>query len=115
MQVAQRVTCRDGPVHHDSTESVLDGGLESTLTALVDVDDVGEGSEHARQAGEPLDAGACPGLVEGRLQRLGPGLERVRSVRRGTCVRLALAVRVPQPSVQAADNFRGSDSKPLVR
>ena len=105
MQVPQRVTCGGGPVHHDSTESVLDGRLETTLTALVDVHDIGEGSEDARQTGEPFDTGARPGLVERRLQRLGPGLERVRSIRRGTCVRLAFAFAFLSRLFQGRETF----------
>ncbi len=91
MQVTQRVTRLAGPVDHDRAESVLDGRLETALTAIVDVDNIRERSQNSRQTCEALDACARPGLVERCLQCLDPGLERVRAIRRRARAQLALA------------------------
>ena len=90
VQVPQRVTRRGRSVHDDRAESVLDRRFEAALTAGVDLDHVGKGPEHTCHAGQVLDAGSRPRLVERGLQRLGPGPERVRTVCRRPRPGLAL-------------------------
>lgn len=91
MQMEQGISRRARPVHHDRSESVLDGRLETAFATIVDVDNVSKRSEDAWLTGQAFYAGTCPGLVECCLQRLGSGLERVGAVDRHACAGLALA------------------------
>ena len=71
---ASSARCADSrTVDDDRRERLAERGLDGVLPAVVDVDEVEQGAEHAVDVGQSLGAGPCVGCVERELERLDPG------------------------------------------
>ena len=66
-------TGRGAALDEDRVEHPLDRRFEGEHQVVVDLDDVEQRSDHARDGGEPFHPRPRAGLVEGELERLGPG------------------------------------------
>ena len=77
MQRGEHGTRRAGTVDHDGTQRRTDGRLEGGDPAVVDVDEIGEDTEHPGHPAQHLGPGAGALIVHLAGQRLGARLEAV--------------------------------------
>ena len=80
-QLAEGGTRRRSPGDEDGVEHAGDRRLEGEDEVVVDLDDVEQRADDARDGGEPFDPCPGAGVVEGELERLDPGRRRLAARR----------------------------------